>query len=143
MKFPALFVATWIGLAFSRVDGATAQFVVRNTSDDGAGSLRQAIVDANSHPNDQGPDLISFAIPGSGVHTIVLESALPAITEPVIIDGWTQAGWTGAPLIELTADAGVTVDGLTITGGTTTIRGLVMNGFQNAIKISQNGNNTV
>jgi len=143
MKFPVLFVATWIALAFSRVDGATAQFVVRNTNDDGAGSLRQAIVDANSHPNDQGPDFISFAIPGSGVHTILLESALPEITEPVIIDGWTQPGWNGAPLIELTADAGVTVDGLAITGGTTTIRGLVMNGFQNAIKISQNGNNTV
>ena len=58
-------------------------------------------------------------------------------------DGWTQPGWNGAPRIELTPDAGVTVDGLTITGGTTTIRGLVMNGFQNAIKIRQNGNNTV
>ncbi|PYJ85927.1 MAG: hypothetical protein DME70_08825, partial [Verrucomicrobia bacterium] len=143
VKFPSLLVLFSIGLAFSRVNAATAQFVVRNTNDDGAASLRQAIVNANSHPNDQGPDFISFAIPGSGVQTIVLESALPAITEPVIIDGWTQPGWDGAPLIELTPAAGVTVDGLTITGGGTTIRGLVMNRFLTAINFSQNGNNIV
>ena len=35
------------------------------------------------------------------------------------------------------------MDGLTITGGATTIRGLVLNGFQAAINISQNGSNTV
>src|SRR5256885_1822524 len=127
MKFPALFVATWIGLAFFRSEAGAAQFVVRNTSDDGDGSLRQAIVDANSHPNDQGPDLISFAIPGSGVHTIMLASALPDITEAVLIDGWTQPGFNGAPLIELTATPGVTADGLRITGGSTIIRGLVIN----------------
>ena len=35
---------------------------------------------------------IAFAIPAPGVQTIVLASPLPAITEPVIIDGFTQPG---------------------------------------------------
>src|SRR5437588_6108054 len=127
MKSLVISLSSLAALGLSAVDAATALFVVSNTNDDGAGSLRQAIVAANAHPNDMGPDQIYFAIPGPGVRTIVVASALPAITDPVIIDGSTQPGWNGVPLIELTAQAGVTIDGLTITGGGTTIRGLVMN----------------
>jgi Right handed beta helix region len=118
-------------------------FVVTNTNDSGPGSLRQAITDANAHPNGANADAINFNIPGSGVRTVILASALPNVTDPVIIDGWTQPGWNGVPLVELTAQTGVTIDGLVITGGGTTVRGLVMNGFQTAINISQNGNDTV
>src|SRR5262245_3046013 len=42
-------------------------FVVTNTNDSGAGSLRQAILSANAQT---GPHTITFNIPGSGVHTI-------------------------------------------------------------------------
>ena len=45
-------------------------FTVLNTDNDGAGSLRQAITDANNHPNSGGPDRIEFNISGSGVQTI-------------------------------------------------------------------------
>src|SRR5436189_140941 len=41
-----------------------ATFVVNTTADGGLGSLRQAIIDANTTP---GNDLISFTIPGAGV----------------------------------------------------------------------------
>ncbi len=41
-------------------------FTVLNTNDSGTGSLRQAILDANS----MGGGTINFNIPGSGVHTI-------------------------------------------------------------------------
>ena len=64
-------------------------FTVTNIDDSGAGSLRQAILDANGSP---GFDVIAFNIPGSGVHTIGLASGLPAITEWVTIDGYTQPG---------------------------------------------------
>ena len=130
-------------LAVSGAKAATAVFLVRNTNDAGFGSLRQAILDANAHANGSAPDEIHFAISGSGTHTAVVQTALPEITEPVIIDGWTQPGWNGVPRIELTGDPAATMDGLTITGGGTTIRGLVMNGFKAAIRINQNGNNTV
>jgi hypothetical protein len=41
-----------------------------------------------------GLDTINFNIPGTGVHTITLASDLPTITDPVIIDGYTQPGAT-------------------------------------------------
>jgi RHS repeat-associated protein/uncharacterized repeat protein (TIGR01451 family) len=68
---------------------APATFTVLNTNDSGAGSLRQAILDANITAV---PDLITFNIPGTGVHTIAPTSALPTIEQPVDIDGYTQPG---------------------------------------------------
>ena len=68
---------------------AASTFTVANTNDSGAGSFRQAIMDANANP---GLDTIAFAIPGSGVQTIAPTSTLPTITDPVVIDGYTQPG---------------------------------------------------
>lgn len=79
----ALLLAGFASLAL----GAT--FTVTNTNDSGAGSLRQAILDANAHV---GADTIAFNIVGSGVQTIVPASALPTITGPVTLDGYTQQG---------------------------------------------------
>jgi len=73
-------------------------FTVINTNDSGAGSLRQAITDANNHA---GLDTIDFNIPGSGVQTITPASDLPAITDPVIIDGYTQTGASANTLADV------------------------------------------
>jgi hypothetical protein len=70
------------------VSGAT--FSVTNTSDSGAGSLRQAILSANSTVNV--PDIITFAIPGTGPFTITPATQLPTVTDPIVIDGYTQSG---------------------------------------------------
>ena len=67
-----------------------ATLVVTNTSDSGAGSLRQAILSANSTVNV--PDVIHFNIAGAGPHTISPVTPLPTVTDPVIIDGYTQSG---------------------------------------------------
>src|SRR5687768_18517027 len=57
-------------------------FSVTNTLDAGAGSLRQAILDANATTNDaDGPDIIQFNIPGAGPHTIALQSGFAEITD--------------------------------------------------------------
>ena len=64
-------------------------FTVTTTADSGAGSLRQAILDANSSG---GPHTIQFAIAGAGVHTITPGTPLPVITSSTTIDGYTQAG---------------------------------------------------
>ena len=66
-------------------------FTVTNTNDSGAGSLRQTIADANTHV---GLDTIAFNIPGAGIHAIAPVTALPAVTDPVLIDGYTQPGTT-------------------------------------------------
>jgi hypothetical protein len=65
------------------------EFPVINASSGGAGSLRSAINSANQNP---GRDDIVFEIPGNGVHVIALNNALPVITGPVTIDGYTQGG---------------------------------------------------
>jgi hypothetical protein len=117
-------------------------FVVTSTGDSGAGSLRQAILDANAHP---GADSIIFNIPGSGLHTITPSTALPTISDPVTIDGSTQPGFTGSPIIELNgSQAGTNVDGLRITAGSSVVSGLVINRFSSdGVELSGNGGNIV
>jgi len=79
----------FVGLALAGASARAAIFTVTTTADSGPGSLRQAILDANTSP---GSDGISFAIPGSGVHTIAVIDPLPAIAESVLIDGYSQPG---------------------------------------------------
>jgi hypothetical protein len=74
---------------FSAAFRDVQDFVVTNTNDGGPGSLRQAILDANARP---GADVIGFNIPGTGAHTMHPDDAFPVITDPVIIDGYTQPG---------------------------------------------------
>lgn len=125
------------------MSASAAEFKVTNTNDAGFGSLRRAIDQANATPNSATPDRIVFSIPGGGVHTVRLASALAEISDPVVIDGWSQPGWSGAPLIELTAGADVLIDGLTITGGSSIVRGLVLNNFGSAVRILTTGNNSI
>jgi subtilisin-like proprotein convertase family protein len=91
-----------------------AIFFVTNTANAGFGSLRQAILDANTIG---GPDQIQFGIPGPGPYVISPTSALPTITERVTIDGRTQPGWGGTPIIYLDGGAsGGAVCGLCFSG---------------------------
>src|ERR1043166_203459 len=134
--------ALFLAFAFSAFHCRAATFVVTNTADAGAGSLRQAILNANAAP---GADVIEFNIPGAGAHTISPLSALPAMTGPVLIDGTSQPGFAGTPLIELSGDlAGITSSGLWLTGGNSAVAGMVINRFRNAgILIETNGSNFI
>src|SRR5215471_8180988 len=67
-----------------------AIFVVTNVNDSGAGSLRQAILSANASAGVA--DTITFNIPGTGPFTITPLTALPTVTDPLVIDGYTQPG---------------------------------------------------
>ena len=153
LALPAVAAGQWISATASGPDG-TSEFsvvhlvqdpvvaglplVVTNTADSGAGSLRQAILNANAMINGPTPDVITFNIPGAGVHTIQPTSALPVIGEGVLIDGYSQPGASGNTLatgtnavlqIELSgANLSATTNILlAVLGSDTTIRGLIMN----------------
>ncbi len=68
---------------------AVQPMIVTNTADNGIGSLRQAILDANAAP---GTNPILFAIPDGGAPTIILQSPLPTITDTVLINGALRSG---------------------------------------------------
>jgi hypothetical protein len=87
MRTPSIAFAALTLCVTTRLAATT--YSVVNTNDAGAGSLRQAILDANANA---GPDTIAFAVAGSGVHTIAPASALPSITDALTIDGYTQPG---------------------------------------------------
>ncbi len=120
-----LFVAAFV-VALPGARGTAATLVVSNSNVSGPGSLQQAILDANAT---NGLDTIVFNIPGTGVHTINLASALPPITDSVVIDGTTQPGYAGKPLIELNGASAGDNDALRLYVGSSTIRGLAINRF--------------
>jgi hypothetical protein len=108
-----------------------ADFSVVNTNASGPGSLYQAITDANATA---GRDNVLFNIPGSGVHVIDATS-LPEITDPIIIDGYTQPG--AQPNTQPVGDNAVilieldthTFGGLAVSAGMSVVRGLSLVGF--------------
>jgi len=111
----------------TNLQSPNATFVVNNTNDSGAGSLRQAILDANANP---GADDITFDIAGTAPFTISLTTPLPVLTDTVRIDATTQPGYAGAPLIVLDGGAaGAGALGLDINAASCTVKGLVIQRF--------------
>jgi hypothetical protein len=115
---------------------ALSTFTVANANDSGPGSLRQAILDAD---RDVGADTIAFAIGGGGAQTIALQSFLPPITDTVTVDGTTQPGFSGTPLIVLSGAAIQSMNpfiGIDVEADGCTVRGLALIHFASQ---SQNG----
>jgi trimeric autotransporter adhesin len=158
LLFTAALVALVMAVGIAeRPTHAAAPFTVNSTADtgdaipDGACSstctLREAIQEANFVP---GADTINFAISGAGPHTITPSSALPDITAPVTIDGYTQGdGTPGDPSDDATENtmavgnnavlkielsgtsmpsppADSLVSGLKITASNSTVKGLAI-----------------
>jgi CSLREA domain-containing protein len=152
------------GLASASPTRASTTFTVNSTADTPDASLAGTACDTDVFTNgDQctlraaiqqanataGADAISFAIPGTGVKTINVGAtgfgSLPAITEQVTIDGYTQPGSSRNTLavgdnavlrVEL-AGNGAGGTGLTIKGisAGSVIRGLAINRFGEGIDI--------
>src|SRR5262249_48210672 len=100
--------------------------VVTSTADSGPGTLRPAILAANTP---RAPHAPTFSR-GGGVAPPPPASALPALTDAVTIDG---PGPGGTPLVMLEgATSGqAAYDGLTVTAANCVIKGLVINRFAN------------
>lgn len=136
--------------------GNKTPILVTNTNDSGAGSLRQAILDANAAA---GADTINFDIPDAPnvsrdeVKTISPGSELPDITDPVTIDGYTQLGASentkaqgndAVLLVELDGtSAGSNAMRLDIRASDSVVRGLMINRFRGNISVFGSGTSGV
>lgn len=138
-----ILVLTGMVLLTSHVYAAPQTFIVLNTNDSGAGSLRQAILSANSNGNPSDQDSIIFDIDADATGDKIIEPQSPiTITQSVLIDGFTQgdaiANTNQAPqpfngtlrVAIYNTDAG---GGFTITAPNVTLKGL-------NIADSENGN---
>jgi parallel beta-helix repeat protein len=109
-------------------------------------TLRQAIASANLNP---GADTITFNIPGAP--TIHLLTPLPDVTGPTTIDGSTQPGYAGSPVVFVDGSTIVplmtSINGLHLTGGASTVNALAISGFDSgnstAIRLSGSGSHHV
>lgn len=117
------------------------QLYAANGGADGQISLREALIASN---NTAGVDTITFNLPGLGVRTINIASQLPEITEAVIIDAQSDPNFAGTPVIQLDGATAGAVDGLIISSGGSTVRGLIFSNFSgNAITLNGLGGNTI
>ena len=125
-----------------------ANFTVTTSDDHDDGtcnadcSLREAINAVNAGA---GGDTISFNIPGAGVRTInVGATGGFSITKAVTIDGTTQPGFAGVPLIELNGAGAGNTTGINVNAPNVTIKGLIINRFGNfGINFDSFGSNSV
>jgi len=136
----------WVEQVESRL--LLAVFTVAQSTDDGSGttqgSLSWAIDRVNSDPNPQS-DTIDFGFGGTAPFTISLTGALPPLTHPAYIDGQSQPGYSGAPLIQIQGSGNTSGwDGLTLASGSggSAVTGLCISGFGSGagIYIESNGN---
>ncbi len=122
--------------------GSTALYVtfyVTTTADSGAGSLRQAILDANAGSALGGPVEIAFKIAEASPtpwKTIRVTSPLPTLDGFFIrVDGGMQTAFFGksnpdGPDIEISGGGQVDGDGITITNCVSEIANLAINSFR-------------
>ena len=111
-----LTLGCWLAAALA---APAATFTVTNTQNTGAGSLRQAMQDANTTP---GADVINFNIAPGGLQTINITGDLPTVVEAVTLDATTQPGYAGTPLVELAAMPNQAIYGLRLAANNSVIR---------------------
>jgi parallel beta-helix repeat protein len=130
--------------------------VVATTADSGPGSLRAAIYYATDNPGTPVRFNIPISDPGysNGVFTIHLTGYLPPLaTNGIVIDGSTQPGFAGNPLIVVDGSQMIpeaydpgTVTGLLIYGGSCQVKNLSFQNFNwNGITLEHTDatNNTI
>jgi hypothetical protein len=110
----AITALLYVVIAFAPAGMSAATFTVTSKKDSGAGSLRQAILDANANP---GPDIVDFAVTG----TITLTSGQMTITDALTIIGPSAGSITingnyASRIFDIESTS-VSISGLIITNG--------------------------
>lgn len=110
-------------------------FAVVNLNNQGPGSLRQAILNANQSA---GPDRIIFQTAGS---IRLTTGALPVITDIVDIDATTAPGFQGSPVVEIN-NSGFGGLKFSASAGGSALRSLgVVNAIDSGVTVTGGGHN--
>ena len=115
-----------------KINLSVSTCTVTTVADSGPGSLREAINCANADPD---YTTIIFNIVGTGRQIIAVETPLPALIYPTMMNGATQPGYntgTKVPLIQLyNADANLVRAGVTFAKGSegSEIQGIYITNF--------------
>ncbi len=145
----ALVLALTAGASFAATAGAATTFHVNSVDDPGTGAcdgaectLREAIVAANA---DATPDTIDFSAVDPASGDIVLLTPLPAVSNPVLIDGTTHPDFAeDFPGVRLDGGTLASGAGLLLSGGGITVKGVAIDGFTgNGITIDTAGGNVL
>ena len=146
----ALVLAVSAGALLATPAGAATTFHVNSVDDPGTGgcdatecTLREAIVAANV---DATADTIDFTNVPAGSGDIFLPSdPLPAVSNPVLIDGTTHPDYSdGVPAVKIDGSAVASGAGLLLSGGAITVKGIAIDGFGgNGITITTAGDNVL
>lgn len=147
-KFLPVLASIWLALT-----SEAATFLVVNENDSGAGSFRQALLDANAA---SGAHVIQFNIPGAGIHTLAPLTQLPDITNSVTISGFSQPGSSPNTLANgNNAVQQIRLDGANVTNNAfaaglkfngannNVVRGLLIVRFYTAIQLNNSSGNTI
>ncbi len=117
-----VFVVNQLG---NGADATPGDGVCEVTAGIGNCTLRAAIMEVNA--GTEPPYTIAFSVPSP--FTIAPTSALPAITTPVIIDGTSQPGYAGVPIVMINGAGVGAGHGLQATVNTVVVRGLSIVNF--------------
>ena len=138
-RLTLVFIFALAGLGLVGRAGA-ATFTVTNTNNSGTGSLRSAIQGANAT---SASDMVTFSIPGAGGHIISVTSPLPSIAHPLVINGQSQPGYNGVPLVQLDNGAGPGATGFDVSAGPSKVLGLSVTRFLIGVRLQTGDSNAV
>ena len=117
--------------------------VTSNADGNTRGTLRYAISQLDKSGG--ASNTITFKLP-AGHYSITPRSPLPSITKPVDIEGNSQPGFKGAPLVVISGgSAGHNASGLTLAAGSagSVIQSLVIDGFKSSGIVIMSANDRV
>ena len=129
-------------------------FIITNTNDSGAGSLRQVLLNVNGSAN-PASITIGVEIPGPGPYVIQPTSPLPVIAHPLVLNATPATGFSGtAPLVidgslipasPAPANVALTPGLLDVNAPNVVLRGLTISGFAGfgVVLGVQSGNDTL
>jgi CSLREA domain-containing protein len=137
-RFRALLAKALLALVLPAADVDADTFTVNSTADTDDGTcnvsnctFREAANAANAHA---GLDTIAFNVAGSPKF-INIATNPPVLTEAVTVDGTTQPGYAGTPLVVLNGSVAGLFSPLRISGGASTVKGLAITNFQIGVRL--------